>query len=162
MKIMFTNSMLIGAFLTAFAYATQDASSNPALKIVIQGIKNTTSADCTIERISAPRGESFQLRRPIEIPYISIRKYLREYASRRAYTPEGALKIATSQGLYRLWASESGVMYARDPKELASLDTWKAKTLLENDQQKRGTSYVTLVLAVLKNKFKISLEPARS
>lgn len=161
--------MKIAAFIIAMcayafhAYCTADSASNQFIKIYIQNIKNNSQDNCMLERIVAPAQETVSLAKPVEIPYISIRKYLREYASKKAYTPEEALKIATPQGLYRLWASESGVMCARDPRENTVSFNWKAKTVLENIHQRLTgkKTYLTLALAVLKNKLKVSLEPAQ-
>ncbi len=132
-------------------------------KLYIQSVKNSTGADCALGNARIPAKKAVRLNHPIEIPYVSIRKYLREYALRMVFTPDEALKIMTPQGLYRLWSSESGVMCARDPKDIkVSFDTWKAKTLFStNEQQLMGKKiYLGLVLAALKkNKVKISLEP---
>ena len=135
-------------------------------KLYIQSVKNGTGADCTLEHACIFADKVVRLNHPIEIPYVSIRKYLREYVSRAMHTPDEALKIVTPRGLYRLWVSESGVMCARDPKDIkVSFDTWKAKTLFSNNDQKlMGKKiYLGLVLAALKkNKIKMSLEPVHS
>ena len=121
--------------------------------------------------MEVPSDRAVQPVRPLLIPFISIGTYLKQYASRQAYTPEGALEVLTPYGQYRLWASESGVMYAPDADSaVASLDGWKAKKLLGVTSEEHGGKKLYLASLVLraikdksqKGKLKVTLQPFNS
>lgn len=136
------------------------------VKVYIKEVNNTLKTDCSLQGVALPADEVLRLPRLLNVPFESIAKYLRKYTSSQAYVPENAMKLETPYGLFRLWASESGVMYAPDPQDnkLAIDKSWKAKKLLSITRDDHGGKklYVaSLVLRVLKNKFRVALEPIR-
>lgn len=137
--------------------------------IYIQKIKNLTSTPVSLESLPAASEKTTRIASKILIPFISIASYLREYAEKKAYTPQEALTIITASGRYRLWASESGVMCARDSRdEAASLDNvWDAEKILGTTARELGPKKEYIATLVLKaaaqtNKTTIFLEPAHS
>jgi hypothetical protein len=165
MKIRF--NLMYLALSTCFFSASGVSEESPFIKIFVQNIKNESQVDCDVEHTHVPSLEKLKLARPLEIPFISIKHYLREYASKKAYTPQAALKIETPHWQYRLWSSESGVMLARNPQDAkVSLENWKAKKILSNGKHEhpgKKLYLASLVFKVINNKFTISLvEPARS
>ena len=124
--------------------------------------------NCSINGISLPYEKTVTSSRPVLIPFISIGNYLRKFSLQEAYTPEDALKIGTPYGMFRLWANEQGVMYARDTQDdRSSHEGWKAKKLLGITRAEHGGKKLFLASLVLKaikdksnkDKFKIALEP---
>jgi hypothetical protein len=145
--------------------AVIETSAPHFVKVYIAKCINQTAVDCSLEGTEVPSEESVTLKQKLLIPFISIKTYLKEYATKQAYTPEHALKIHTPNGTYCLWASESGVMCAKDPQKSISLDNWKAKKLLGITQQEHAGKKLylaSLAFRVINNKFKISLEPTGS
>ncbi len=138
------------------------------IPIYIQKIKNMTASTISVESTSAAPEKTTRLSSKLLIPFVSLATYSREYACKKAYTPEEALTIATAAGRYRLWASESGVMCARDPHDdISSLDSaWDAEKILGNTKRELGAKkelLATLVFARIKNNEPtICLEPAHS
>lgn len=148
------------------AIVQADQVEQSYIKVYIKEVNNTLKTDCSLQGLSLPSEDVIRLPKLIHVPFESIAKYLKKYASSQAYVPENAMKLETPYGLFRIWASESGVMYAPDPEDSKqSTDTsWKAKKLLSITRDEHGGKklYVaSLVLKVLKNKFKVALEPIR-
>ncbi len=147
-----------------------DTTDEAYVKVYINKIQNAVGDDCTINGFAVPSDKAAKPIRPLLIPFISIGTYLKEYTSRRAFTPQGALEVLTPYGQFRLWASESGVMYAPDPDgDQSSHDGWKAKKLLGITRDEHGGKKLylaSLVLRAMKDKFnkdklKMSLQPLR-
>lgn len=158
-------SIPVAARVTFHEHAAEDSVKSQFVKVYINKIHNAMDEDCSVAGLGAISvDESVRPTRPLLIPFISIGKYLKAYTSFKAYAPEEALKIDTPYGRYRLWASESGVMYAQDPKDAnVSIDTWKAKKILGITREEHGDKELylaTLVLKAIKNKCKMTLEPA--
>lgn len=147
----------------------QTPDKNTFVPIYIQKIKNLTSTPVSLEGLPAASDKTTRIASKVLVPFISIASYLREYADKKAYTPQAALTITTASGRYRLWASESGVMCARDPQDDASsLDSaWEAEKILGTTARELGPKKEYLATLVLKavaytNKTSIFLEPAHS
>lgn len=131
------------------------------VKVYIHKIQNNLSRDCSIAGFEINAEDSARPARPLMVPFVSIATYLKQYTNSKAYTPDAALKIDTPYGLYRLWASESGVMYAKDPQTSKALDDWKAKKIVGVTCDEHGGKklYIaSLVLKAINNKLKVSLE----
>lgn len=159
-------SVPIIARVTQNVPEADDSSSSQFVKVYINKIQNALPEECALAGLGAlSADETVRPTRPLLVPFISIGSYLKQYTSLKAYAPEEALKIDTPYGRYRLWASESGVMYAQDPKDSGvSVDTWKAKKILGVTRDEHGGKKLylaTLVLKAIKNKFKMTLEAAR-
>lgn len=149
--------------------AQNTQNKNTFVPIYIQKIKNLTTTPVSLEGLPAAPEKTTRIASTVLIPFVSIATYLREYASKKAYTPQEALTITTSNGRYRLWASESGVMCAHDPQDDASsLDNaWEAEKILGTTARELGPKEKYIATLVLKkaahtNKTTIFLEPAHS
>ncbi len=159
-------SLALGMAFYAVGRLEQD-SQNQFVPIYIQKIRNLTSASCSLEGLPVAPDKTTRVSKLL-IPFISIASYLREYADKKAYTPEAALKITTPHGQYRLWASEAGVMYAPDAHDAVnSFDsTWEAEKILGTTARELGTKREYLATLVLKayahKKTTLALEPAHA
>lgn len=147
--------VFVSLCLGTSAYAAQNV-----VKLAIQKITNETSDDCAIGQTAIPAEGTLNLRPPLEIPFISLKSYLKEFVSQRPFAPAGALSIRTGQGKFKLWATESGILCARDPKEVElSFDgPWEVETLSgRKDHTGKPLCLATLVFTLLKGRTKISL-----
>ncbi|MBA3751458.1 hypothetical protein H0X06_01475 [Candidatus Dependentiae bacterium] len=155
--------VVTASFLWLIICATFYADASQFVPVFLRAVKNTSSSQCTIEKNIVPSRETLQFSQPLSIPFISIRNYLKEYTADRPYVPKQALKIDTGLGRFRVWASETGVMYAPDIKqEHFSSDTWEAEKICGNtkvEHESKSRCLLIMVLKVLKNRLKITLEP---
>ena len=152
---------------TVWASQKNDApDESPYIKVYIQKVFNKLTEDCSLNGLPLPADESVKLLRPILIPFVSIRNYIKHYtaqnAERKAFTPDAALSIQTPDGNFRLWASESGIMYAPDPATMRnSLDNWNEETLLAIKREEHNGKKLllaTLVVKTMQNKINLALE----
>lgn len=144
-------------FVCTSVYSTQNF-----VKFAIQKIKNDMPDSCTIGHTEIPAEGTLSLKSPLMIPFISLKSYLKEFVSRRPFAPEDSLSLATKHGKFRLWASESGILCARDPKEVElELDgPWEVETLsgiTSKEHSGKALCLATLVFKLLNGKTQISL-----
>ncbi len=177
MNRMFTKLPLIALACCIVLYAKAAVIDLPLVSdrfipIFIHKIQNLTPAECAVDSAHVPAGQSVKLQKPIEIPFCSIKGYLKEFREKKPYTPRNACKIETEFGLLYVWWSEHGIMCAPDPEESkTSVRMWKAKNLKTNDKKVVSNEKVehpgkkiilaTLILKSRPDKLKVSLEPAR-
>ena len=157
----FLISMAFGVLVQQSYISAAAETHEQFVKVYIHKIHNNLSRDCAVEGLEVSAENAVKPTHPLLVPFIPISTYLKQYTSLKAYTPDAALKIETPYGLYRLWASESGVMYAKDPSTTKALDSWKAKKIAAITRDEHGGKklYIaSLVLKAIKNKFKMSLE----
>ncbi|MBA2306606.1 hypothetical protein H0W26_00520 [Candidatus Dependentiae bacterium] len=137
--------------------------AEPFMQVALESVKNTLPSACSIHDKRVLAQETTQFTKPLTVPFISIRNYLKEYTANRPYIPKEALSIDTTFGRFRLWASEQGVVCAPDIKQRGfSCDVWDTETLFDHatgEQTMKKRCLLVLVLKVLKNKLKIVLEP---
>lgn len=71
----------------------------------------------------------------IKIPFISINKYMREFVKNIPFTPKKAIKLEIKNKSYFIWANESGIICAPDPKDFDNIAQWNTKTLFSVDKE---------------------------
>lgn len=168
-RLVFISLLISAPVIARVTYNAQEQAEDSIkkhfVKVYINKIQNALSEDCSLVGLGAiSADESVRPTTPLLVPFVSLDKYLKAYTSFKAYVPDAALKIDTPYGRYRLWASESGVMYAQDPKDTGlSIDTWKAKKILGITRDEHGGKELyqaTLVLKAINNKLKMALDAA--
>lgn len=74
------------------------------------------------------------------IPFISIKRNLKQFVKDIPFVPSNALKITVQKGVFYIWRNESGVVCAPDPKNPEALAMWKLKILLDKKMSKNTHS----------------------
>lgn len=132
--------LLLGGTLLSMDQANQDIQQKTnMLKLV--AAYNLSSSKAIIgnnkcyERIPVTRS-AYNLTKELEIPFISLKYYMKQFVKNIPYVPSNTLKIKTSKGLFHIWSSEPGILCARDPKNL-SMDEWKMQVILKDMTDKK-------------------------
>ncbi len=144
--------------LASLFVCTSVYSSQNFVKFAIQKIKNDMPDGCTVGHTEVPAEGTLSLKSPLIIPFISLKSYLKEFLA-GPFAPEDSLSLATKYGKFRLWASESGILCARDPKEV-ELDPWEVETLsgiTSKEHSGKALCLATLVFKFINGKTQISL-----
>lgn len=84
------------------------------------------------------------------IPYISIKRHLKEFVRDIPFVPSNALKLSFHSGAFCIWRNESGVVYAPDPSNPEAVIAWKLKILLDKKNNK-NVNLSNLALEIDKN-----------
>jgi hypothetical protein len=146
--------------LFAVSFICSAYAGNSLVHFAIKKIKNDTPYRCTVDKTEVYPEGTLSLKSPLSVPFISLKSYLKKVLSQKPFVPEKALQILTAHGKYLLWASESGIQCARDPKEVElEIDApWQVETLSSPKEHEGKTlSLATLVFNLFQGKTKISL-----
>jgi len=73
-----------------------------------------------------------QLGKAFVIPFVSIKKNLKEFVKDIPFAPANALRVSTKTGNFFIWKNESGIVCAPDPKNAEAVMVWKLKILLDS------------------------------
>jgi hypothetical protein len=124
------------------------------IPLIIQAAKNASNQNALIvnkkarELIPAASDKTL-FEASFRIPFVSLRHYTTQFAQNRPYIPASALKIKTSQGLFYMWESETGIMCAPDPKNQNLSIEWNARQLLKVNSQEPQKPLSLTVLRLL-------------
>jgi len=77
-----------------------------------------------------------QLSSSFAVPFVSIKRNLKEFVKDIPFAPENALKLSTKAGAFCIWKNESGVVCAPDPSNVEIVAAWRLKILLDKKNNK--------------------------
>lgn len=104
--------------------------------LVISHISNAARREAVIcvdsSCTNIPTNKTIALQQFVQIPFVSLHKYLKQYIKNMPFVPEQALSIQTQAGHFRLWNSEVGVLCAPDPKSNFSAEEWKMASVFKS------------------------------
>lgn len=91
------------------------------VELRIKAVDNRTSESLVVsqdgmqEKVSSQLARAFLLHKIFKVPFVSIRGYREQFMRDVPYVPTQAIRVRTHQGLFGIWESEMGVVYAPDP-----------------------------------------------
>ncbi len=65
----------------------------------------------------------------IEIPFVSIKSYIKKFIKDIPYVPQESLRIIHKDNLFHIWQNELGVIWALDPNDPEKLSDWKSNII---------------------------------
>lgn len=156
-KLILLICALGGSFMSAI-----DAPITPKLKkCYLEYVSNLSRNRLEIDKNNlkifiSKESLSYKLKKPLVIPFVSIKYYLKQYIKDIPFVPGQAIKILTPKKQFYLWQNESGIICAPDPEIITSNDDWKAKSMFDPLKIKTTSNFFNLELLVdSKNKIKI-------
>lgn len=112
-------------------------------KAVIKDVQQTIEV--------APTNQASRLSDSVQVPFVSINNYMKQYVNNTPYTPVNALKIHTQLGLFRLWQNESGLICAPDVQKDKYNEEWSADLVLTNENKQHQLWMLKILLSIDEN-----------
>lgn len=141
--------------LVCYAQLALSGSSREYIALRIKAIRNCSEKRVSLDQeavsIEAYAKKLYLLKENVDIPFISISEYPREYAQGvqgKAYIPKGALLITLENRKFGFWENENGIWCSPEPKSGADEEQWPAK--LTNNVNKRKPKEPKLAKSILK------------
>ena len=142
---------LFTVFFFATAYNISGFNKfNSEQKITIIEMKNESTSQVKLKLGSKNIIDVLSnknIKKEIDIPFISISKNIIDFTQDKFYMPKGALKVITNLGKFGIWKNEDGIMYAQ--KVGQNFDK-KIQEKLELNNTKNLAGIIKVVLLINK------------
>lgn len=116
-----------------------------------------------IHNAIGPSKKKVLLKNYFNIPFISIKNYIKKFIKDIPYAPSQAIKIQHNGNIFYLWQNELGIIIALDPENIESISNWKSEIVYSRDKieklNKINKSFRDLKFILLITDDSVSLRP---